>query len=45
MSKLAKNVGEKILSSMNAKCAADYSFKRDAQAVTMASKVLRKNKQ
>ena len=35
---LAKSVGEKILSSMNAKCAADYSFKRDAQSVTMASK-------
>ena len=28
----AKNVGEKILSSMNGKCAADCSFKRSAQA-------------
>ena len=34
----AKSVGEKILSSMNGKLATDYSFKRSAQAVTMASK-------
>ena len=32
----AKSVGEKILSSMNGKLATDYSFKRSAQAVTMA---------
>ncbi|XP_068675446.1 uncharacterized protein [Montipora foliosa] len=34
----AKSAGEKILSSMNGKLATDYSFKRSAQAVTMASK-------
>ena len=34
----AKIVGEKILSSMNGTLATDYSFKRSAQAVTMASK-------
>ena len=34
----AKSVGENILSSMNGKCATDYSFKRSAQAVTMVSK-------
>ena len=34
----AKSVGEKILSSMNGKLATEYSFKRSAQAVTMASK-------
>lgn len=34
----AKSVGEKILSAMNGTFAADYSFKRSAQAVTMASK-------
>ena len=34
----ARSVGEKILSSMNGKLATDYSFKRSAQAVTMASK-------
>ena len=33
-----KSVGEKILSPMNGKLATDYSFKRSAQAVTMASK-------
>ena len=33
-----KIVGEKILSSMNGTLATDYSFKRSAQAVTMASK-------
>ena len=35
---IAKIVGEKILSSMNGTLATDYSFKRSAQAVTMASK-------
>ena len=34
----AKSVGEKIPSSMNGTLATDYSFKRSAQAVTMASK-------
>ena len=34
----AKSVGEKIISSMNGKLATDYSFKRSAEAVTMASK-------
>ena len=34
----AKSVGEKILSSMNGTLVTDYSFKRSAQAITMASK-------
>lgn len=34
----AKCVGEKILSSMNGKSPTDYTFKRSAQAITMASK-------
>ena len=35
---LIKSVRERILSSMNGKLATDKSFKRSAQAVTMASK-------
>jgi len=34
----AKSVGEKILSSMNGTLLTDYSFKRSAQAITMAPK-------
>ena len=34
----AKSVGEKILSSMNGTLVTDYSFKRSAEAITMASK-------
>ena len=34
----AKCVREKILSSMNGKSPTDYTFKRSAQAITMASK-------
>jgi len=34
----AKCVGEKILSSMNGKGPTYYTFKRRAQAITMASK-------
>ena len=34
----AKCVGEKILSSMNGKSPTDYTFKRSAQAITMALK-------
>ena len=34
----ARAIGEKILSSMSGKSAADYTFKRSAQAVTLASK-------